>query len=150
MVTRATGEHDLRDVEVSASDRLMVQQVLALLARFGAQVHETFISRVDPAIVANPEILVITTLDVEGELRPSEIVELTGISSSGVTKLIDRLEGHGIVVRQVGTVPGDRRVTRVVLTPEGQRAARQLAAGLASQMELVRALIAELQEVTEG
>lgn len=150
MVTRATGEHDLRDVEVSASDRLMVQQVLALLARFGAQVHETFISRVDPAIVENPEILVITTLDVEGELRPSEIVELTGISSSGVTKLIDRLEGHGIVARQVGTVPGDRRVTRVVLTPEGQRAARQLAAGLASQMELVRALIAELQEVTEG
>jgi DNA-binding MarR family transcriptional regulator len=150
MVTRATGEHDLRDVEVSASDRLMVQQVLALLARFGAQVHETFISRVDPAIVANPEILVITTLDVEGELRPSEIVELTGVSSSGATKLIDRLEGHGIVVRQVGTVPEDRRATRVVLTPEGQRAARQLAAGLASQMELVRALIAELQEVTDG
>lgn len=125
-------------------DRIVLQRVLALLARLGAHVHGAFISRVDPELVGNAEVLVIATLDVQGESRPSEIAELTGISPSGVTKLIDRLENHGLVER--GSVPGDRRGTRIVLTAQGDEVAGQLAAGLASQVDLVREVIAELQD----
>lgn len=130
-------------------DRLMVQRLLALLARLGTHIHESFISRVDAAIVENPEVLVIATLDVEGKLRPRRIAELTGISPSGVTKLIDRLENNGLVVRQVGTVPGDRRGTRIVLTPQGQHVAGELAEALAEHMDFVREIVAEIQETVK-
>lgn len=146
VATDPNGPLQPSEVEVSSSDRLAVQRVLALLARLGAHIHEAFISRVDPAIVENPEVLVLATLDVEGRLRPRRIAELTGISPSGVTKLIDRLEGHGLVVRQVGSVPGDRRGTRIVLTPHGQHVVAELAAALMAQMDLVREVVSELQE----
>jgi hypothetical protein len=35
--------------------------------------------------------------------------ELTGLSSGGVSKLLDRMEGAGVVKRAYGGVPGDNR-----------------------------------------
>lgn len=127
-------------------DHVVLQRVLASLGRLGAHLHGAFVSRVDPAFVGNSEVLVLSTLDVEGELRPSRIAELTGIGPSGVTKLLDRLEGHGLIVREVGSVPGDRRGTRIVLTAAGQDVTSELAAALSARMDLVREVIDELQE----
>lgn len=132
----------------SAADRLLAQQLLAILGRLGATIHAALVARVDPAIVENVDVLVLATLDVEGSLRPTRIRQLTGMSSSGVTTLLDRLERHGLVVREIGAVPGDRRGTRVVLTPEGRRVAAALADGLVSRMGAVRAALAELRSVT--
>jgi DNA-binding MarR family transcriptional regulator len=53
------------------------------------------------------------------------------------------------MIREFGGVKGDRRGTRLVLTPEGHRIATELAAGLASRMDAVRGAIDELLQVSE-
>ena len=132
------------------ADRVRAQRLLAILGRLGASVHEALAGRVDPGIVKNLDILVLVTLDVEGRLRPSNIRKLTGLSSSGVTKLLDRLEQLGLVARDFGTVRGDKRGSHVTLTPEGRVVAGQLADGLTSQMDSVRGAVLELQRLVEG
>lgn len=46
-----------------------------------------------------------------------ELAEVLSCDASNVTGIVDRLEARGLVERQV--VPDDRRVKRLVLTPEG-------------------------------
>lgn len=53
-----------------------------------------------------------------GHLTMSELAEGLALTTGGVTRLADRLEGDG-VVRRVAC-PGDRRVVRLSLTPEGE------------------------------
>jgi len=52
-------------------------------------------------------------------LRMSDLAAQTWLSTSGVTRLVDRLSRAGLVDRQ--TAPGDRRSTFAVLTPDGER-----------------------------
>src|SRR5205085_805848 len=47
-----------------------------------------------------------------------------GLTSSGTVRLVDRLEGDGLVRRRGG---GDGRVTVIELTAAGRRAAEQVA-----------------------
>jgi DNA-binding MarR family transcriptional regulator len=148
--SRAAGVTDEVGVGTLDADRVRAQRLLAVLGRLGASVHEALAERVDPGIVKNLDILVLVTLDVEGRLRPSDIRKLTGLSSSGVTKLLDRLEQLGLVTRDFGTVRGDKRGSHVTLTPEGRVVAGQLADGLASQMDSVRTAVTELQRLVEG
>jgi DNA-binding MarR family transcriptional regulator len=131
-------------------DRVLAQRLLATLGRLGASVHEALVARVDSSIVKNVDILVLATLDVEGTLRPTKIRELTGLSSSGVTKLLDRLEQQGLVTRDFGSVRGDKRGSHVMLTTEGRAVAGQLADGLVSQMDQVRKAVTELQRLVKG
>lgn len=55
----------------------------------------------------------------DGGLRMAELQERSLFTRSGLTRLVDRMEGAGLVRRE--PVPGDRRGVRVVLTPEGRR-----------------------------
>jgi DNA-binding MarR family transcriptional regulator len=55
----------------------------------------------------------------DGGLRMQELQERSLFTRSGLTRLVDRMEGAGLVRREA--VPGDRRGVRVVLTPEGAR-----------------------------
>ncbi len=52
-------------------------------------------------------------------LRMQELEERSLFTRSGLTRLVDRIEAAGLVLRE--PVPGDRRGVRVVLTPEGRR-----------------------------
>jgi len=52
------------------------------------------------------------------------------LSKSGVTRLVDRLAGRGLVVR--AACPSDRRVVYAGLTDEGRRAAAAAAPALAA------------------
>jgi DNA-binding MarR family transcriptional regulator len=56
---------------------------------------------------------------VQGAMRPSDIAALTGLSSGGVSGLLERLERAGLITRAFGQVPGDRRGVVVRLTEEG-------------------------------
>lgn len=55
-----------------------------------------------------------------GHTQPKELIEETGLSSSGVSQLLDRLEGAGLVSRQSGRLPDGRAVV-VELTGGGHR-----------------------------
>ena len=98
----------------------------------GAAVTAALHDRVDPAFASNVEVLIITSLDVRARSAPRDILALTGMTSGGVTRVLDRLEAHGLMVREFGRVQGDRRGTRLVLTPGGHRIATELATGSAS------------------
>jgi DNA-binding MarR family transcriptional regulator len=54
-----------------------------------------------------------------GEVKMVELARRTFVSKAGMTKMIDRLEASGLVVRV--SYEGDRRVTSAKLTGEGER-----------------------------
>ncbi|NNH70231.1 MarR family transcriptional regulator [Nocardia uniformis] len=63
------------------------------------------------------------------KLRMTDLAAQTGLSTSGVTRLVDRLERNGFVRREAA--PGDRRSFYAVLTAAGAtRVARVLPAYL--------------------
>lgn len=53
-------------------------------------------------------------------IRMSDLADQVLLSRSGLTRLVDKLEQKGYVVRQ--TCPADRRGTHAVLTEAGQKA----------------------------
>lgn len=69
-----------------------------------------------------PQLGVLISLDVFGPQQPGSIAALLGLTSGGVSKMIDRLEGSGLVRRAHGAVPGDRRAVLVELTDLGRDA----------------------------
>lgn len=92
----------------------------------------------------------------EGRLRLQELAEAVRHSQSGTTRLVDRLEKEGLVVRH--SCESDRRVTWALLSPKGQETyARALPAwelflndhlrkGLsAEEAEVLRSLLMKLQ-----
>jgi len=54
----------------------------------------------------------------EQRLKMQELADALLLSKSGLTRLIDRIEGEGFVARTA--VPGDRRSLYVALTPTGR------------------------------
>ena len=72
-------------------------------------------------LVSNVSIATLTLLYTNGPQRPTQIAELTGLTSAGATKLITRLENAGLVVREAGTVPADGRAIVVSLTGFGSQ-----------------------------
>ena len=52
-----------------------------------------------------------------------ELAESLHFDASNITDIVDRLEARGLVVRTVD--PNDRRVRRIVRTPEGEELRRQ-------------------------
>ena len=56
-------------------------------------------------------------------MRPSELADQVGLSRSATTRLIDRLEGEGLVQRR--QCPADGRGALVGLTGEGEKVFRR-------------------------
>ena len=79
----------------------------------------------------------------EHRLRMSELARSVLLSQSGVTRLVDRLQQRGLVVRE--PCPEDRRVLYARLTPDGARA---LAAARPTHLAGVRDLF--LRHFDEG
>jgi len=94
----------------------------------------------------------------EQRLRMADVSSTLRLSKSGVTRLVDRLAGRGLVVR--AACPSDRRVVYAGLTDEGRRAAAAaapaMAAGVAQQLAGrlsaadLDALTASLRELLAG
>lgn len=65
-----------------------------------------------------------------GSARAGELAEVLGLSSGGLTYLIDHLVADGLAVRSHGS-PGDRRAVVIELSDAGRDAARTIAAAVA-------------------
>jgi DNA-binding MarR family transcriptional regulator len=96
------------------------------------------------------DLLVLLSQAPEQRMRMVDVSAALRLSKSGVTRLVDRLAGQGLVVR--AACPKDRRVIYAGLTEEGrataQAAAPAVAAGLA-QLLAGRLAPAELVALTE-
>ena len=128
-------------------DRRKAEEMLLILGRLGRAVHDALADRVEPGLAGNAEVFVIVRLHLRGPQRPSDIVSAIGMSSGGVTKLIDRLEVGGYIGREFGTIENDRRGTRLVLTPKGADLAQEYADALLSELDEVRDAIERLRSL---
>jgi DNA-binding MarR family transcriptional regulator len=78
---------------------------------------------------------------LDGPRRISELAETEALAQPTVTQLVDKLVRRGLVVRE--KTPDDGRVVLVSATEEG---AGQLAATRAVNREVVRSLVADLDD----
>jgi DNA-binding MarR family transcriptional regulator len=104
----------------------------------------------DPELTRNLPIAVIADLAVHGRRRPAEIQHHAGMTSGGVTKLLDRLEQRGLVTRSFGMVPGDRRAIVVELTERGAEVADAVADGLLGRIGEVGEALREASALADG
>lgn len=123
--------------------------LLLEFAELGILLHDVLEQAVDSLnasrdLVANATIDVLLRLDLNGPMRPGEIISITGLTSGGVTKLLDRLESDELIQRRYGKIPGDARGVEVRLTPTGARTARGMALAFAQEIDAVKVFVKEL------
>jgi DNA-binding MarR family transcriptional regulator len=107
--------------------------IMAGLDRLSRTIYEAYDGDLRSFGLTYSEYVTLHTLRIGGppyRLSPSRLNQVLGLSSGGVTKIIDRLESAGLVKRAPD--PRDGRGVRVALTARGRRmAATIFDAGLA-------------------
>ena len=128
-----------------------VERLLLLLAGYGQAATSAMADVApDPELVSNVSLVVLCTLDLEGPRRPGELQEATGLSSGGVSKLLDRMEQAGVVKRTYGGVPGDNRGVLVSITRSGRSLASRFCGAVAARLPDARALVKEITTSLDG
>jgi DNA-binding MarR family transcriptional regulator len=102
-----------------------------------------------PEFVGNAPLQVLCLLDVEGPARPSEIARVVGLTSGGTTKLLDRMEGAGLIWRAYGVIETDHRGVEVVLTDDGREMIRTAAIALVQHVPEVSGLVKSIMALLE-
>ena len=109
-----------------AEQRAHLAQVMVLVRRM-SQVLNGSIDRAGlHELRNNPEIRVSVALHRGGAMRPRDLQEAAGLTSGGLTKLLDRLEQAGLVRRGARGTTSDGRAVEVRLTAAGRRATARL------------------------
>jgi DNA-binding MarR family transcriptional regulator len=68
----------------------------------------------------------LATLSDRGSLRVADLASELGVNSSTATRMASRLRHKGLIARS--TDPGDRRATRLAITPAGEAVVRAVTA----------------------
>lgn len=102
-----------------------------------------------PEFVANVPLQVLCLLDLDGPARPSVIAGVVGLTSGGTTKLLDRLEGAGLIQRSYGVIDSDHRGVEVALTDEGRHMLRKAAGALIDHLPETSALVKSVVALLE-
>jgi len=91
---------------------LFSEAYAGLTARFSAQFAQHGLAPVEF------EVLVRLARSPDGQLRMTDLAAQTNLTTSGVTRVVDRLERVGLVCREA--CPGDRRSLYAVITATGR------------------------------
>ena len=135
----------------AAGDHRPVEELLLKLAEFGQFMSAALAEASGNGdTVGNLPIMVLALLDLEGPQRPGELQERTGLSSGGVTKVVDRLEKRGLVSRDYGAIPDDHRGVLIALTDSGRERIRAMTSALAAQLPRSADLVGELDRLLPG
>ena len=129
------------------SEILGVQRLLVVLGRMGELLTSSIASAVPEGLAGNGPVATLLKLHIDGPSRPGVIMDTTGLTSSGVTRMLDRLEDAGLVRRHYGSVDGDRRGTVVELTPAGRRVCSKMARSVLEVLPDVRVLLKEIDTI---
>lgn len=125
-----------------------IAELLLKFAEFGQIVSAALAEAArDEELVSNINIAVLCRLELQGALRPSDIMETTGLTSGGVTKLIDRLETAGLVERLEDPVPGDARGVMVALTDNGRERLTSMVMVLSERLGETEVLVKEIRRL---
>jgi DNA-binding MarR family transcriptional regulator len=121
------------------------EELLIRLSEFGTSMTNELAELAgDRSLVSNASIMVLCRLDLDGPFRPHEIAELEGMTTGGMSKLLDRLEARGLIERMPGTLVTDQRAVLVAITPEGSALARRMGEAVAGRLGEPGILLAEL------
>ncbi|WFF07862.1 MarR family transcriptional regulator [Micromonospora sp. WMMD1076] len=90
---------------------LLVEAHAGLAARFAAQFEEHDLSPVEF------EVLTRLARSPNNQLRMTDLAAQTSLSTSGVTRVVDRMERDGLICRRA--CPSDRRSSFAVVTTAG-------------------------------
>jgi len=147
MPATRTDEHLEADAGAPARGHLIV----TLAARWGHRLSMSIAERLgNPELAANIPVLVLCELAMRGPLRPRDLLEVTHLTSGGMTKQLDHLEDLGLVTRTFGALRDDRRATVVALTPQGERAAALIAQAIEDDLDETRVVVAKLARLVDG
>jgi len=102
---------NLFDDERITAFGLMAETYTGLSQRFAAQFAEHGLSTVEF------EVLIRLARSPEHQLRMTDLAAQTSLSTSGVTRVVDRMERDGLVCRRA--CPHDRRSSYTVVTAAG-------------------------------
>jgi DNA-binding MarR family transcriptional regulator len=80
-------------------------------------------------------VLVLSVLDERGELRSSDLATIVDLDLSTVSRHVSYFEQLGLVTREPD--PGDRRASRVSLTPKGRSGLTAIRAARAALLDSV-------------
>jgi DNA-binding MarR family transcriptional regulator len=98
--------------------------VIVRMARLGLEATSDISDLMEPvALSGNSSVAILLRLKIDGPLRPTQLIETTGLTRGGMTKAIDALEEPGFVERFDDDADPDRRSVYVRLTPLGERIA---------------------------
>jgi len=137
-------DHPLDDPRLTMAG-LFIETCGGLTAQLGAVHAEHGLAGTDFDVVIR------LARSPEGRLRMSDLAAQTDLSTSGITRIVDRLEHRRLIRRD--PEPGDRRGCAAVLTDQGHQA---LAADLPPLLDTIqRCLIdpltpTQLKGVTDG
>jgi DNA-binding MarR family transcriptional regulator len=84
---------------------------------------------------------------LDAPLAMNQIASRLHCDASNITGIVDRLEARGLVAR--GVKPGDRRIKVIVLTAEGKRVRKKVAAMSSSVPGLSQLTQSEQQSLDE-
>lgn len=135
----------------STAEMKAARRVLLRLAEVGHQ-WSTLIHKVTEGehVVDNVALIVMCRLQSNEALRPYELQESLGLTSGGVSKLIDRLEEAGLVARLAVKPPEDGRGVQIVLTKKGHIVLSDVLAALAPSVHQVSADLVQILADAEG
>ncbi len=118
--------NDLVDDRRITAVGLLSEVYTGLSARFATQIAEHGLAPIEF------EVLLRLSRSPEGQLRMTDLSTQTTLTTSGVTRVVDRLERDGLVRRTA--CPSDRRSSYTVITKAGHD---RLAAVLPGHLDLI-------------
>lgn len=124
-----------------------IAELLLKLAEFGQVVSAALAEVAGESMVSNTHIFVLCRLELHGPQRPTDIMETTGLTSGGVTKLIDRLQAAGWVERLDEGVPDDGRGVVVGMTDAGREQLRAMVRVLSDRLGETEVLVKEVNRL---
>jgi DNA-binding MarR family transcriptional regulator len=109
-------------------DREFAGRVMLLLTEMGNSL-EGFLgdAGVDPYIVRNAPLATLLLLRFEGPMRPTVLSQRVGMTTGGMTKVIDQLVERELIARD-GELPVDGRAVVVTITESGRELADRVCA----------------------
>jgi len=88
----------------------------------------------------------LTRIATHPDLRPTQLMDILGLTSGGVTYLVDQLAAAGYVRRRYGHLDRDRRAVTITITPPGMAAVSGVYQGVAAARTLLCAVFEEIRD----